>query len=475
MRVAFLNPQGNFDRHDSFLTEHPDFGGQLVYVKEVALALAGLGVDVDIVTRRIDDPEWPGFDAALDCFDAHTDRVRIVRLDCGPAGFLAKEQLWPHLAELVDRTISFYGDELPDALTTHYADGAWMGVLMRRLTRLPFTFTGHSLGAQKLERLGATPKNLDAIDQRFRFSRRIAAERAAMRDAGRIITSTRAERFEQYGHPLYHGAVDPADDRRFSIVAPGINERIFHADPEGDDVEFVQRLAQRAGNDARPVVLASSRLDAKKNVAGFVDAWLSSPELRARARLALFIRGVDDPFSGIDRLRSDEQNVLAPILARIDSAGLREQVVFVNAGSQRQLASAYRFFARRGSVFVLPSLHEPFGLAPIEAAACGLAVVATRHGGPVEVFAGGTGILVEPEDPVNLAEGMLEALSRQRELADAAASMVQSTYTWSRTAEGYLAVLRQLIEAPDLPEPERPEPGPLDDSDRIANWLQRHG
>ena len=37
MRIAFLNPQGNFDPEDSYWTEHPDFGGQLVYVKQVAL------------------------------------------------------------------------------------------------------------------------------------------------------------------------------------------------------------------------------------------------------------------------------------------------------------------------------------------------------------------------------------------------------------------------------------------------------
>ncbi len=294
-----------------------------------------------------------------------------------------------------------------------------------------------------------------------------------MQSAARIITSTRAERFEQYGHPLYEGAVEPADDARFSIIPPGINERIFHADASGDDPDFVRRLQQSAGADGRPVVLASSRLDAKKNVAGFVDAWLSSAELRERARLALFVRGVDDPFSGIERLRADEREVLAPILARIESAGLRDQVVFVNAGSQRQLASAYRFFARCGSVFVLPSLHEPFGLAPIEAAACGLAVVATRHGGPSEVFAGGIGVLVEPEDPENMAHGMLAALERQQELAGAAALMVQRKYTWRRTAEGYLGVIRELVAGAGKREMARP--GPLDASDRIANWLERHG
>lgn len=51
--VAFFNPQGNFDKNDSHLTEHPDFGGQLVYVKELAKAMGELGIKVDIITRRV--------------------------------------------------------------------------------------------------------------------------------------------------------------------------------------------------------------------------------------------------------------------------------------------------------------------------------------------------------------------------------------------------------------------------------------
>lgn len=472
MRVAFLNPQGNFDRHDSFLTEHPDFGGQLVYVKEVALAMAELGVDVDIITRRIEDPEWPGFEAGIDHFDRHADRVRILRFDCGPPGFIAKEGLWPHLEELVDRIVAFYGDDLPQAMTTHYADGGWMGVLLGRRTGCPLTFTGHSLGAQKLERLDATPGNFGAVDARFHFSKRIAAERAVMQAAGRIITSTRAERFEQYGHALYQGAVLPEDDQAFAVIPPGINERIFHNQPDGDDEAFVAKLSGLTDEDPRPVVLASSRLDRKKNVGGFVDAWLGSPELQQRARLALFVRGVDNPFGGIETLRADDQQELRPILGRISNAGLEDQVLFVNAGSQHQLATAYRFFARRGSVFVLPSLHEPFGLAPIEAAACGLAVVATRHGGPSEVFADDTGILVEPQDPQNMAAGLLEALDRQSELAQAAGRMVQQKYTWARTAAAYLQVVEALAKSPVR---KFESPGPLDASDRIHSWLRRHG
>ena len=80
MRVAFVNPQGNFDPQDSYWTEHPDFGGQLVYVKEVALAMAARGHRVDILTRRIVDPDWPEFEAPLDSYQG-VEGVRIVRQD----------------------------------------------------------------------------------------------------------------------------------------------------------------------------------------------------------------------------------------------------------------------------------------------------------------------------------------------------------------------------------------------------------
>ena len=83
MHVAFVNPQGNFDPEDSYWTAHPDFGGQLVYVKELALAMGNLGHKVDIVTRRIIDPDWPEFASDTDAYP-DAPNVRILRIPCGP-------------------------------------------------------------------------------------------------------------------------------------------------------------------------------------------------------------------------------------------------------------------------------------------------------------------------------------------------------------------------------------------------------
>ena len=73
------------------------------------MALAALGIRVDILTRRIDDPQWQGFSEQTGWYTDNESGPRIVRIDCGGPGFLSKELLWPHLDEWVDNIMAFYG------------------------------------------------------------------------------------------------------------------------------------------------------------------------------------------------------------------------------------------------------------------------------------------------------------------------------------------------------------------------------
>jgi len=441
MHIGFLNPQGNFDPVDSYLTEHPDFGGQLVYVKETALAMADQGHTVDIITRRIRDDAWPEFSGDLDTYPGYEGKVRILRFACGGDVFLGKEHLWPHLPEFVDNMLAFYADDKPDFFTAHYGDGGYCAVLAQEKTGIGFTFTGHSLGAQKLDKLGTTIDNIDVMEDRFRFSQRIAGERMAMSRAHRIITSTDQERREQYSHPLYAGAVDANAPCTFRVQPPGVNTRVFSARSRPIDEAFEVKLDKNLGEKETPYVLVSSRLDEKKNIIGVVEAFARSAQLRERAKLAICIRGLDDPFAQISELPTAERGVLRPILDTLNNAGLRDRTAFLNLGSQYELASAYRILAARGSVFALTAFYEPFGLAPIEAAACGLAPVATKNGGPSEIFEDNTGVLVDPFDADDIASGLLKALDDQKRLAKAAHEMVFKKYTWHQTATGYLEAI----------------------------------
>ena len=468
MHIVFLNPQGNFDPADSHLTEHPDFGGQLVYVKEVAQAMSAAGHRVDILTRRIEDPDWPEFAAPVEHYPGCGDDLRIVRLHCGGSRFLNKERLWGHLPEFINNTVAFYGGAPPDFATAHYADGGYCAALLEHATGIGFTFTGHSLGAQKLDKLGVTEANALEMETRFRFSRRIAAERLAMDRASRIVTSTDQERREQYSHPLYRGAVDVDAPGKFSVIPPGVNTEIFTTEAGEIDRGLANGLLRDVLAAPRPMVVVSNRLDEKKNTIGVVEAFTASEALRQRTGLLLCFRGIDDPFTEIDRLAKPERAVLAPILEAIERGGLRGQVRFLNIPSQRALAATYRAVAARGGVFALTAFYEPFGLAPIEAAACGLACVATRNGGPSEVFEDGSGILVDPADPNDIASGLIQALDDQEALSRRARQRVLTTYTWRRTAENYLSVIGEAAEMSRRPAAEVPE---LDASALIRTFL----
>ncbi|MGD1994331.1 MAG: PfkB family carbohydrate kinase [Anaerolineae bacterium] len=470
MHVAFLNPQGNFDPNDSYWTEHPDFGGQLVYVKQVALAMAELGHQVDIMTRQVVDPEWPEFAEPFDAY-AGAPNVRIVRLPAGPKGFLRKELLWPHLVQdWVPNVLAFYRGEggLPDAMTTHYGDGGLGGALIEAETGVPFTFTAHSLGAQKMDKLHVTRANLAHMDERYHFARRIVAERLSMNRSAVNVTSTRQERYSQYSHNAYRGAVDWTDDARFAVVPPGVNMDIFdrasrHQAEEAVHVRIRAALARDLPPERTglPCVVASSRLDPKKNHLGLVEAFACSPELRQRANLVIVTGNIEDPLRDYRGAGETERTVLDGLMETIARDKLRGQISMFALHSQGELAAAYRFFVRRHSVFALTAHYEPFGLAPLEAMAAGLPAVVTKFGGPSESLREGDeeyGILVDPDDPEEVSAVLYSLIikrDRWRHYAEVGYGRVQARYTWQRTAEGYVSLIEQAVADPAARRPDR--------------------
>ena len=456
MHVAFVNPQGNFDPNDSYWTAHPDFGGQLVYVKELALAMGNLGHKVDIVTRRIIDPDWPEFASDTDEYPG-APNVRILRIPCGPDTFLPKEELWPYLGtEFVPRLIELYESEgsLPDAVTAHYGDGGLCAVLIEERTGIPFSFTAHSLGAQKMDKMVIPRDDIAGVDARYHFSSRIVAERLAMNRSNVNVTSTSQERFNQYTHNAYRGAVDPTDDARFAAVPPGVALHIFDKSARYEDEDAIGELVETSlerdlspDRAALPCVVASSRLDPKKNHLALVEAFAGSPTLRESANLVILTGSLENPLEDYGAARDEERAVLDSLMEVIDRARMRGEVSMFAVRGQRALAAAYRHLAQRRSVFALTALYEPFGLAPLEAMAAGLPAVVTKFGGPSESMREGDeefGILVDPTDPEDVGAG-LHTLTSNPEVweryARAGYGRVLARYTWERTAEGYLQAI----------------------------------
>ncbi|HZY66920.1 MAG TPA: PfkB family carbohydrate kinase [Rubrobacteraceae bacterium] len=456
MHVAFLNPQGNFDENDSYWTQHPDFGGQLVYVKELALAMGNLGHRVDIVTRRIIDPAWPEFEEETDSYP-DAPNVRILRIPCGPDEFLPKEELWPYLGpEWVPNILAWYEEEgsMPDAVTSHYGDGGLCAVLIEEQTGIPFSFTTHSLGAQKMDKMGVSRRHIEEIDEKYKFSRRIVAERLSMNRSAVNVTSTSQERFNQYTHNAYRGAIDPTEDSRFAAIPPGVALHIFDKSSEYEQEDQVHQHVRESlerdldGNRLDlPCVVASSRLDPKKNHLALVEAFAGSQVLRESANLVIFTGGLENPLEGYKEADEGERAVLDSLMRVIEREELRGEVSMFSLSNQRELAAAYRYFAGMRSVFALTANYEPFGLAPLEAMAAGLPAVVTKYGGPSESLRSGDeqyGVLVDPSDPEEVSAGLYKVVGYEdqwKHYAEVGYNRVIDQYTWERTAERYLEAI----------------------------------
>ena len=104
----------------------------------------------------------------------------------------------------------------------------------------------------------------------------------------------------------------------------------------------------------------------------------------------------------------------------------------------------------QSSIYLVPSLYEPFGLAPLEAALCGCAVLANNIPSLREVW-GNAALYFHDECTLVL---LLKALAANPEMlaaAQQASARRAATFTASRMAEAYLDLYEDLIKPTPAP------------------------
>jgi N-acetyl-alpha-D-glucosaminyl L-malate synthase BshA len=148
---------------------------------------------------------------------------------------------------------------------------------------------------------------------------------------------------------------------------------------------------------------------------------------RVPARLLLVGDGPDLPLA----LRTAKERGIAHL---IHAVGAQEEV--------QPLLSV-------SDVFLLPSKEESFGLAALEAMACGVPVVGARVGGVPEVIEHGvSGLLHEPDDVAAMAAsvvGLLTDESSHRTMAREAVARVHARFTAERIVPMYEAAYARLV------------------------------
>ena len=419
-----------------------DTGGQTKYVVELARALAERPeVDrVDLLTRKVVDPKVSSDYAKP--VEQLSEKSRIVRIECGDDCYIPKEELWDYLDTFSDNALTLlHGEErLPSIIHSHYADAGYVGTRLSHQLAIPLVHTGHSLGRSKRKQLLASGVKRDEIETTYAMSRRIEAEESILGVASRVITSTRQEIEEQYG--LY----DCYQPDKMRVVPPGTDlEKFYPAEGNENSSNIALELKRFLDTPDKPIILALSRPDPRKNIVTLIEAYGASPLLQEAANLVIIAGNRDD----IRDMEDGAQEVLSNILLTIDQFDLYGKIAYPKHHRPDEVPLLYRLTALSKGIFINPALTEPFGLTLIEAAACGVPIIATEDGGPIDIIGNcHNGHLIDPLDREAMADILLKTLTEPSEwkaLCDNGIRGVRHHYAWQAHAEKYLDIIQPLV------------------------------
>ncbi|HET8742900.1 MAG TPA: glycosyltransferase [Gaiella sp.] len=380
-----------------------DAGGQNVHVAALATELSRMGHEVDVYTRR-DDPSAP---PSVELRPG----VTVHHVDAGPAEPLPKDELLPFMPAFGKVLLEAWADRRPEAVHAHF----WMSGLAAldacRPLELPLTVTFHALGVVKRRHQGCRDTSPPE---------RIELERQLAKAADLVVATCTDEVFElaRLGAPV----------RRVRVVPCGVDLRLFR--PVGP-------VEPRTNGLHRVVIV--TRLVERKGVGNVIEALADVPHTE------LVVAGGGER----ERLLHDPEGRRLRSLAR--AHGVLDRVQLLGAVPRHRVPP----LLRSADVVACVPWYEPFGIVPLEAAACGVPVLASAVGGLIDtVVEGVTGMHVPPRSPERIAEALRELLAddERRAAFGAAAAARAERYAWSRVAEATLRAYAAILRRPAAAE-----------------------
>ncbi|SFV32734.1 Glycosyltransferase involved in cell wall bisynthesis [Hyphomicrobium facile] len=172
-------------------------------------------------------------------------------------------------------------------------------------------------------------------------------------------------------------------------VLPNTFEPSFTAGPKPE------YLLDRLNIHGRRVILTVSRLTASEQYKGHDRIIAALPAIKERIADVVYVIAGD----GDDRERLKKM---------AKAAGVEDITLFAGHVPERELPG----YLRLADVFAMPSTGEGFGIVYLEAAACGLPVIAGDRDGSVDALADGAiGTLIDPEDAPQLVDAVCNMLA----------------------------------------------------------------
>lgn len=218
---------------------------------------------------------------------------------------------------------------------------------------------------------------------------------------------------------------------RIAVVHPGCDAERFR--PSAPDAALRQRWLGSRSRDR--VVLTVGALVTRKGQDMVIRAL---PSVRRAVPDVTYVIVGEGPHRG-------------PLEELARQVGVADQVVFAGAVDAKDLPPLYAL----SDVFAMPSREqerdvEGFGLVFLEASASGKPVVGGRSGGiPDALVEGRTGLLVDPQDPDDIAAALTRLLGDEplaRRLGEQGRARVVSDFTWAGVGDRVQAIVDAVVE-----------------------------
>jgi glycosyltransferase involved in cell wall biosynthesis len=371
----------------------PSIGGIEYHIHELALNLTKLGHEVHIITRfgQYSDKELP--------YEVHRFKgslnVNSFHVSIGVK--MLKEINDLYKRERFDLT---HGHSIYSPMAIGVAN------LSIGIRGVPSIVTNHSL-------LGDSLFNLTYLFL-LRASLRkinsfIAVSKAVEKDF-RDILGTRGE------------------NKEIRVIPNGIDKTFWH--PVEDKEEWKEKLGFEG-----VVVMTTSRLTKRKRI-----------HLIPKIAHDLKKYGI----KGVKFLIIGDGHEREKIRGLIEAYGVEKDVLMLGQ-LPRELIRKYLWAS---DIYLSPTIYEAFGIAALEALACGIPVVANNHGGISEIVEHGRSGLISPND-----KGLLENLAYlieneglREEMGKYGRRRVEENFTWDKVVKdiinAYEDTINRFVEEP---------------------------
>jgi len=327
MRIALLSVHGD----PKLQAGGKDAGGMNIYIREVVEKLINSNVEVDVFTRDHNRKNE---------IEGHFTNVNVNYIKAGES-YIDKVGIFDHIDQFVEGVNEFkkLKNIQYDLIFAHYWLSGVASLKLKKIWNIPVITTFHTMQEIKQE---AFPFNIDD-PQRETQEKLVSQESDAL-----VVWSKHEKNFIASNYKV--------DPKKIYIIPPGVDLELFKPIDQKEAREEIN-----IQNDLK-VILFVGRLERLKGL----DTLLEALSMIDQEKINLLVVGGLYNISEVTRLKK-----------LCNDFNLLEKVHFIGSINRTDL----KYYYNSSDICVLPSYYESFGLSALEAAACGVPVVASKKGG----------------------------------------------------------------------------------------------